>query len=127
MDINKIEWLTPPEPRPGEEEHLNCFQKTIIPFHDVLGMTEEEAKSIGSYFGGGMRAQGTCGPVNATLLILGRIYGNDRDKQDAGKDFIIEYAKANGSFLCADIRDDEHVKCEAAIEFAKEYIRQHLR
>jgi len=124
LDLEKVEWLNGPEPKPGEPEHLNCFQRTLIPNCDLLGITPEQAKRIGAYFGGGMRAQGTCGPVNATLLLLGALYGTDQEKKDAGKDFLIAYAKANGSWLCSDIRDEEHIRCNAAIEFAKDYIKR---
>lgn len=124
FDLEHVEWLGAPEPKPGEEEHLNCFQRTLMPNCDLLGITEEQAKKMGTYFGGGMRAQGTCGPVNAVLLILGTIYGNDPAAADKGKEFLIEYAKANGSWLCADIRDEDHLKCNEAIEFAKAYINK---
>ena len=127
IDLNNVEWLGVPEPKPGEPEHLNCFQRTLIPHCDLLGISEEEAKRMGTYFGGGMRAQGTCGPVNAVLLLLGAIYGNDKEYQDAGKEFLIAYAKNNGSWLCKDIRDEEHIKCNAAIEFAKQYITDRRR
>ena len=127
LDLSKVEWLGTPEPKPGEAEHLNCFQRTLLPNCHLLGISEDEAKRIGTYFGGGMRAGGTCGPVNATLLILGHIYGNDKEAQDAGKEFLLAYAKANGSWLCEDIRDEEHVKCNAAIEFALDYIKKHRR
>jgi len=124
FDLKKVEWLSAPEPKPGEPEHLNCFQRTLIPNCDLLGISEEEAKRIGTYFGGGMRAQGTCGPVNAVLMLLGAMYGSDTEKQDAGKDFLTAFANANGSWLCSDIRDEEHVNCNAAIEFAKDYINK---
>ena len=124
MFLDQINWLGTPEPKPGEPEHLNCFQRTLIPNCDLLGITEEQAKKMGTYFGGGMRAQGTCGPVNATLLLLGALYGNDKEKQDAGKDFLIAYAEKNGSWMCSDIRDEEHIRCNAAIDFAIEYMNR---
>lgn len=127
FDLEKVEWLGTPDPKPGEPEHLNCFQRTLMPNCDLLGITEEEAKRIGRYFGGGMRAQGTCGPVNAVLLLLGAIYGDDQEAKDAGKDFLIAFARANGSWLCADIRDEEHIKCNAAIDFALQYIADRRR
>ena len=122
FDLEQVNWLSAPDPKPGEPEHLNCFQRTLIPNCDLLGVTEEEAKRMGSFFGGGMRAQGTCGPVNATLLLLGAIYGSDSAAKDKGKEFLIAFARASGSWLCADIRDEEHIRCNAAIAFAKEYI-----
>ena len=126
FDLDQVEWLGAPEPKPGEPEHLNCFQRTLMPHCDLLGMSEEEAKRIGAYFGGGMRAQGTCGPVNATLLLLGALYGTDPEKKDAGKEFLIAFAKANGSWLCSDIRDEEHSRCNQAVAFAQDYMNKLL-
>ena len=86
LDLDKVEWLETPEKKPDEPEHLNCFQRTLMPNCDLLGITEEEAKRMGTYFGGGMRAQGTCGPVIAVLLLLGAIYGNDEEYKDVRLD-----------------------------------------
>lgn len=127
LNLENVQWLGVPDPKPGEAEHLNCFQRTIMPNCDLLGISEEQAKKIGRYFGGGMRAQGTCGPVNAVLLLLGAMYGDDKEAKDAGKDFLIAFAKANKSWLCADIRDEEHKNCEAAIAFAQQYIADRRR
>lgn len=126
MDWEKVEWLNPPELEPGEK-HLNCCQQVLMANCDLLGVTEAEAEAMGAYFGGGMRCGGTCGPVNATLMILGKLYGEDPEKIDMGKEFLIEFAKANGSWLCCDIKDEEHVRCEAAIQFAKDYINKLAR
>ena len=124
MELSKIEWLEPPELEPGEEKHLNCCQQVLIAGCDILGVSPEQAERMGAYFGGGMRCGGTCGPVNATLMLLGQLYGDDPKCVDYGKDFLIAFAEANGSWLCSDIKDEEHVRCEAAIEFAKEYIKK---
>lgn len=123
MDLSKVEWLDAPVPEPGEK-HINCFQKTLIEGCHILGISPEQAERIGVYFGGGMRCGGTCGPVNATLLLLGQLYGDDPAHVDAGKDFLIAFAEANGSWLCSEIKDEEHTRCEAAIEFAKDYIKK---
>lgn len=123
MDLSKVEWLEAPVPEPGEE-HINCFQKTLMEGCHILGISEEQAKRMGVYFGGGMRCGGTCGPVNATLLLLGQLYGDDPAHVDAGVDFLKAFAEANGSWLCSDIKDEDHVRCEAAIEFAKDYIKK---
>jgi C_GCAxxG_C_C family probable redox protein len=124
MDVKKIEWLEPPALEPGEK-HLNCCQKTLIACRDIIGISEEEAERLGTYFGGGMRYGGVCGPVSAVLMILGKLYGGDDGSVDFGKDFMIEFAKANNnSWLCEDIRDEEHTRCDAAIEYAIEYVKK---
>ena len=123
MDLEKVEWLSPPALEPGEK-HLNCCQQTLIAGCELLGVSPEEAERLGYYFGGGMRCGGTCGPVNAVLMILGHLYGDDPACADYGKDFLIAFAQANGSWLCSDIKDEEHIRCEAAIEFAKDYLNK---
>lgn len=126
MDLSKVEWLAPPQAEPGAPEHLNCFQRTLLPFASVLGMEEEQAKRAGAYFGGGMGWGGTCGPVNAALLLLGAIYGGDPAHGDAGKEFLVRFGEANGSWLCEDIRDEPRVRCEKAIQFVRDYIEDAL-
>ena len=124
MDISKVQWLAPPPPEPGAPEHLNCFQRVLLPYSGVLGLNGEQAKYAGAYFGGGMGCGGTCGPVIAALLLLGAIGGGDPARTEAGKEFLIAFAQANGSWLCQDIFDEEHIRCERAIQFAQEYIER---
>lgn len=124
MDIKKIEWLPPPKLEPGEK-HLNCCQKTLIACREVMGISEEEAEKLGFYFGGGMHHGGPCGPVSAVLMLLGSLYGGDESNVDCGKVFLIKFAEANnGSWLCSDIKDAEHIRCEAAIAFAIDYVKK---
>lgn len=122
MDLSKIEWLNPPETAPGEK-HPNCCQKTLLGCCDAVGMTPEQAERLGAYFGGGMRCGGICGPAAAGLMLLGQLYGDDPAEVDRGKEFLIAFAGANGTWLCSELRDEEHVRCEAAIQFAIDYIR----
>ena len=48
FDLQKIEWLGAPDSKPGEPEHLNCFQKTLMPNSDLLGISEDDAKRMGT-------------------------------------------------------------------------------
>lgn len=127
LDLDKVEWSAPPLPAPGEERHYNCFQKVLMPNSGVLGISVEEAERMGSYFGGGMRCGGTCGPVNAALLLLGEIYGSEPGNYDRGRGYLESFAKANGSWLCSDIKDEERKNCNAAVEFTLNYIREQLK
>ena len=129
MDINKIEWSPYPALQPGETEHINCYQKTIMPFADILGMTEDEVKRMGKYFGGGYRCGGTCGPVNAALMLLGYMYGDDDEAKWLGKEYLIEFANTvgGGSFLCNDMKDPEKSKCGPAVEFTIDFIKKHRK
>lgn len=125
MDYREIKWMEAPPEQPGGEKHLNCFQRTLMANCDILGISQAQCEQMGAYFGGGMGCGGTCGPVNATLLLLGQLFGDDPTRKDAGKEFLVAFAKANGgSWLCSDIRDEDHVRCEAAIAFAAAYIEK---
>lgn len=126
MDLSTINWLELPPPDSGEK-HLNCCQKILVSGCDLLGVSPEQAERMGSYFGGGMRCGGTCGPVNAALLILGQQYGDDPNCADYGKDFLLAFAEAFGSWMCADIADAQHVNCDAAIAFTQNYLQAHTQ
>ncbi len=52
----------------------NCCQSTLAAFADDLGLTQLQALSLGSGFGGGMCQQGkTCGAVTGAYMALGMI------------------------------------------------------
>ena len=122
LDVTKVEWMPIPEPEPGEEPHVNCFQRTLLAFRERMGLTEGETLRLGSYFGGGMRCGGTCGPVNAGLLVLGWRFGDDPAAAELGREYLEAFAAANGSWLCADIRDEEHSRCDGAIDWAVNWL-----
>ncbi len=122
MDLSHIEWLPAPPAGEGASEHLNCFQRVLVPCSDLLGTDEAHAKRAGAYFGGGLGHGGLCGPAAAGLLLLGELYGGDPARVDEGKRFLLAFAGVNGSWLCDDIRDEPHVRCERAIRFTLDYI-----
>lgn len=124
LDLSKVEWLDIPEPEPGGEPHVNCFQRTLLAFCGRMGLSEEKAMGMGSYFGGGMRCGGTCGPVNAGLLILGWRFGNDPAAANLGREYLEAFAEASGSWLCSDIRDEEHTRCDGAIDWAVRWLEE---
>ena len=103
---------------------MNCFQRVLLPFAGILKMDQELAKRTGTYLGGGLGCGSICGPVIAALLLLGELCGGDSAHAETGKEFLIEFARANGSWLCEDIRDEEHIRCEQAIGFVQEYIER---
>lgn len=118
MELDKVIWTPTPELKPDEERHINCFQKTLSVFAERMGLEPESALNMGVYYGGGMRHGGICGPANAGLLILGWFFGADAANADVGREYLEAFAKANASWLCSDIRDDERKNCAKAIDWA---------
>lgn len=126
LDISSVTWLPVPPTPPGEERHVNCFQKTLGAFASRMGIPAEKALDLGTYFGGGMRCGGTCGPVNAGLMVLGYYFGGDPAYAELGREFLEAFGAANGSWLCADIKDEEKIRCERAIQWAIDWVEAKL-
>ena len=42
------------ELRSRTDIHINCAQAIMMAFADKMGITEEQARSLGTYFGSGM-------------------------------------------------------------------------
>ncbi|MCF0121574.1 MAG: C_GCAxxG_C_C family protein [Oscillospiraceae bacterium] len=122
MDIKELTWTPFPPDEDENTPHVNCFQRTMKHFAGHLGLTEEEYMGIGKYFGGGMRCGWTCGPVNAGLLILGRLFGNDPEQCWLGREFLEAFYAENGSWLCSEIKDEEKLHCDHAIEWTIRFI-----
>lgn len=49
----------------------NCAQSILLTFADDIGLSREQAISLGANFGGGMKAGNTCGGISAGLMVLG--------------------------------------------------------
>ena len=52
--------------------HYNCAQVILMSLHESLGISEEQAKDLGTLFAGGMYCGATCGPIPGALMPLGR-------------------------------------------------------
>lgn len=63
----------------GQELFLsgyNCAQSVLMPFADLLGMTEEQAALVAVGFGGGMgRMRKNCGAYSAMVMLCGALFG----------------------------------------------------
>ena len=61
----------------------NCAQSVLIPFADVLGLTEEQAALVAVGFGGGMgRLRKNCGAYSAMMMLCGAFFGPDGAKAE---------------------------------------------
>lgn len=96
----------------------NCCQAVASVFCDKYGIPQETVLRLGSTFGGGMRRKEVCGAVTGALMALGMKYGptlpGDRETKAAveakTKEFMDEYEKRHGSYLCRDLLGDKYWK-----------------
>lgn len=51
----------------------NCAETILMTFADKLGLSKEQAKALGTNFGGGMKTGSTCGVVTSSLMVLGAL------------------------------------------------------
>lgn len=56
----------------------NCAQSVLMPFADLLGLTEEQAALVAVGFGGGMgRLRQNCGAYSALVMLCGTLFGSE--------------------------------------------------
>jgi C_GCAxxG_C_C family probable redox protein len=104
----------------GEKEDLNCAEKILqganIAYN--LGLDKESLK-LASGFGGGMAIEDKCGALTAVIMVLGRLFVEDRAHEstrikDLTKELFEEYRKEMGSIDCAPLKEmhrTEELKC----------------
>ena len=130
---------------------FNCAQSVIVPFIDILNITEEVALRMTSGFGGGMgRMQETCGAVTGAFMVIGYLRGKYKDGEDEAKEltnnliqeFSRRFAEEKGSINCkalinfdlnseqgreaADKADVFHKKCSGYITLAVDLLEEVL-
>lgn len=85
--------------RANTEVHYNCCQSVLVTFAKEMGLTEEQAYALGSYFNAGMRHGSTCGVLSGTLMVLGM---TGCDEQQAA-DLLKQFQNCHCSTSCADL------------------------
>ena len=73
--------------------HYNCAQVILMSLHESLGISEEQAKDLGTLFAGGMYCGATCGAITGALMALG-LAGQ---KDPAGRELITEFQGRYGA------------------------------
>ena len=90
----------------------NCAQAVAVAFHDLMGLTEEEAAKMASPFGGGFgRMREVCGAVSGMTLVLGALEGNPdpTDKEaktriyERERELLAKFQEAQGSIICREL------------------------
>ena len=51
----------------------NCAETIMMTFAEDMGLSEEQARALGTNFGGGMKSGGVCGVVTSSLMVLGML------------------------------------------------------
>lgn len=115
----------------GEKEDLNCAEKILqganIAYN--LGLDKESLK-LASGFGGGMAIGDKCGALTAAIMVLGRLFVENRAHESTKiknltKELFEEYRKEMGSIDCAPLKEmhrTEELKCRNVIIKAAEVL-----
>jgi C_GCAxxG_C_C family probable redox protein len=115
----------------GEKEDLNCAEKILQGANIAYNLgLDKEALKLASGFGGGMAIEDKCGALTASIMVLGKLFVNDRAHESAKiKELTIElfkeYSKVMGSIDCAPLKDKyrtEELKCRNVIIKAAEVL-----
>ncbi|MGO5021527.1 C-GCAxxG-C-C family protein [Lawsonibacter sp. LCP25S3_G6] len=57
--------------RANTEVHYNCCQSVLVTFAKEMGLTQEQAYALGTFFNSGMRHGSVCGALSGALMVLG--------------------------------------------------------
>ena len=65
---------------------IDCSQVVTTEFAEKMQLTEEQARKVSACFGGGMMCGETCGAVTGALMVIGMVYGHNREGDQEQKD-----------------------------------------
>ena len=92
------------ELRARTDVHFNCCQSVLIPFAQEMGLTEEQAFSLGANFNAGMRCGSVCGALTGALMVLG-MTNYPPEQADA---FRNKFRQLHGDINCAALLKASH-------------------
>jgi C_GCAxxG_C_C family probable redox protein len=115
----------------GIAEDLNCAEMILSGANQVyhLGL-DREALKLAAGFGGGMAIEGTCGALTSAIMVLGRLYIQERAHEsgrikELTQELFETYRKTMGEIDCVPLkamyRNDE-IKCRLVIQKAAEVL-----
>ena len=89
----------------------NCAQSVLLAYHDVLGLTREQAAMVSVGFGGGIgRLRDNCGAFSAAVMLAGVMEGEDGAKKEHRpqtyarvQEINRRFVEVNGSICCAEL------------------------
>ena len=92
------------ELRARTDVHFNCCQSVLVAFAEEMGLTEEQAYSLGANFGAGMRCGSVCGALTGALMVLGM---TDRPPEQADA-LRRKFLEDHGEINCAALLKKSH-------------------
>ena len=95
--------------RSNTETHYNCCQSVLVTFAREMGLTQEQAFALGTFFNSGMRHGSVCGALSGALMVLGMTGCSDEQAAALQQQF----KEAHGSLNCADLLKAAHDRGEA--------------
>lgn len=115
----------------GIAEDFNCAETILYGANQVyhLGL-DKEALKLAAGFGGGMAIEATCGALTAAVMVLGKMYVQERAHESSkikelAKELFDKYQEKKGDIDCAPLkakyRNDE-IKCRKVIFKAAEIL-----
>lgn len=84
----------------------NCAETVLMAFVDEIGLTEEQARRVGTNFGGGMKSGSVCGAVTGAIAVLGML--GITDPKDVGGLQRKVKENHNGMIDCMDLLKANH-------------------
>ncbi|NLK07141.1 MAG: hypothetical protein GX316_00410 [Firmicutes bacterium] len=95
----------------GNAEDLNCAEKILYGANEAYGLgLDKEALKMAAGFGGGMTIESVCGALTAAIMVLGKLFIEDRAHESTYiKELTVElfnkYTNAMGDIYCAPLKE----------------------
>ena len=111
----------------AEGKDLNCSETILYGANEAyhLGLNSDALK-LAAGFGGGMAIESVCGALTGAIMVLGRLFVEDRAHKspwlkELTKELLVRYREEMGSIQCDALKEDyrtEEKKCREVIEKA---------
>lgn len=93
------------ELRARTDVHFNCCQSVLVAFAEEMGLTEEQAYSLGANFGAGMRCGSVCGALTGALMVLGMTNRPPEQADALRRKFLEDHGEINCAALLKNSQD----------------------
>jgi C_GCAxxG_C_C family probable redox protein len=119
-----------------KNEGLNCAETILRVSNQDLGLgLGKKALLLASGFGGGMGVGSVCGALTGSIMVLGRLYVNDRAKEsgrikELETKLIGAFEGEFGTLLCTPIKEryfHSERKCKAVVLKTSEMLEDLLK
>lgn len=111
----------------AEGRDLNCAETILYGANEAykLGLGDEALK-MAAGFGGGMAIESVCGALTGSIMVLGRLFVEERAHKSPRlkeliKELLVRYREEMGSIQCDALKESyrtEEKKCREVIEKA---------